>query len=49
MTFKIKRTARPTDVVEARLNRLAADLKKNRPAKTRLFAKRTKPMAPLAA
>ncbi len=49
MTFKIKRTPRSNDVVDARLSRLAADLKVQRPEVERLFKKRTKPMVALAA
>lgn len=49
MTFKIKRTPRSDDVVDARLSRLAADLKVQRPEVQRLFKKRNKPMAALAA
>ena len=37
MTFKIKRTPRSNDVVDARLSRLAADLKVQRPEVERLF------------
>ena len=50
MTFKLKRTAKTSDIVEARLTRLAADLRVRRSqAAVRLFDKRTKPMAALAA